>query len=188
MPGVGILYVRSRSDQSNIVACCSDTCRLISARELSETARLCGNGRSDRVCAGGGSRHETVAKTRRGRAVAAAERLGLRGGPVADEWVRETRRKPPRVAPRAGSDRDSGAANANLGQRGCRYRGDTRRRYGPTHRARDRHLARTTILRAFAALSDARESGSWQENPLGRRCLPHPRVPIHTGRGPGRKQ
>ena len=81
-----------------------------------------------------------------------------------------------------------GAANANLGQRGWRYRGDTRRRYGPTHRARDRHLARTTILRAFAALSDARESGSWQENRLGRRCLPHPRVPFHTSRGPGRKQ
>ena len=40
------------------------------------------------MCAGGRSRHETVAKTRRGRAVAAAERLGLRGGPVADEWVR----------------------------------------------------------------------------------------------------
>ena len=96
---------------------------------------------------------------------------------------RKTRRKPPRVAPRAGSDRDSGRGQRQPRPARRRYRGDTRRRYGPTHRARGRHLARTTILRAFATLSDARESGSWQENGLGRRCLPHPRVPFHTSRG-----
>ena len=94
LPGLRILYAWRRLRPVENVGCCSETCRWKAARKLSDQClRIRKRGQSDRDCAGGRSRHETVAKTGRGR-LDNAEHLGMRRGSVAVQRNRAIQSQP----------------------------------------------------------------------------------------------